>query len=150
MQSDYSEARAHALSYILLAVVLILSSYAVWSYWSVASLQPEEARHLGMAVRSAPALLALIAVPMLLWAIHCSTRQLLTAIRRHWLIFSLVASGICGIFGSAFWLLLQDSYQWGVQDSVVAAILLVPMTMLCLGVAGCIVAARVDGRARSR
>jgi drug/metabolite transporter (DMT)-like permease len=124
--------------------------HALWSHWSIASLQAEEARQLGLAVRSAPALRALIAVPLLLWAIHCSNRQLLRTIRKHWLVFSLAAAGVCAIVGSAFWLLLEDAYQWGAQDSVVAAILLVPVTMLCIGFAGCAVAARFDGRAGSR
>ena len=150
MQPNYSEARAHALSYILLAVVSILSSYALWSHWSMASLQAEEARQLGLAVRSAPALLALIAVPLLLWAIHCSNRQLLRVMRKHWLIFSLVAAGVCGIFGSALWLLREGTYQWGAQDAVVATIMLVPLVVLSVGAVGYGIAVRLDDRAGSR
>ena len=150
MQPNYSEARAYALSYILLAVVLILSSYALWSHWSIASLQVEEASQLGLAVRSAPALLALIAVPLPLWAIHCSNRQLLRVIRQRWLIFSLVAAGVCGIFGSALWLLREGTYQWGAQDGVVATILLVPLAVLSVGAVGYGIAVIFDIRAVSR
>ena len=150
MQSNYSEARAEALSYILLALVMILGSYALWSHWSIASLPAEDASQLGAVVRSAPALLAVLIVPLMLWAIGSGNLQLWSVFRKHWLVFSLAAAGVCAIVGSAFWLLLEDAYQWGAQDSVVAAILLVPVTMLCIGFAGCAVAARFDGRAGSR
>lgn len=150
MQSNYSEARALALSYILLVVVLILGGYALWSHWSIASLPAEDASQLGAVVRSAPALLAVLIVPLMLWAIGSGNLQPWHVIRKHWLVFSLVAAGVCAIVGSAFWLLLEGAYQWGAQDSVVAAIMLVPVTVLCIGLAGCAVAARLDGRAGSR
>ena len=150
MQSNYSEARAEALSYILLALVMILGSYALWSHWSIASLPAEDASQLGAVVRSAPALLAVLIVPLMLWAIGSGNLQLWSVFRKHWLVFSLAAAGVCAIVGSVFWLLLEDAYQWGAQDSVVAAILLVPVTMLCIGFAGCAVAARFDGSAGSR
>ncbi len=150
MQPNYSEAIAHAITYILLVVVLILSGYALWSHWSIASLQAEEASQLGFAVRSAPALLALIAVPLLLWAIHCSNRQLPRVIRKRWLIFSLVAVCVCAILGSGMWLLLAGTYQWGAQDGTVAAIVLVPVVVLGIGAVGYGIAAMLDKSAASR
>lgn len=150
MQSNYSEARALALCYILLAVVLMLVVYALWSHWSIASLPVEDASQLGAVVRSAPALLAVLAVPLMLWAIGSGNLQLWGVIRKHWLVFSLAAAGVLIIAGSAFWLLLEGSYRWGAQDNVLAAILVVPVTVLCIGLAGCAVAARFDGRAGSR
>ena len=124
--------------------------YALWSHWSITSLSAEDASQLGAVVRGAPALLAVLIVPLMLWAIGSGNLRLWSVIRKHWLVFSLAAAGVCAILGSAFWLLLEGAYQWGAQDSVVAAILLVPVTVLCIGLAGCAVAARLDGRAGSR
>lgn len=149
MQEHYAEAKAKAITYVLLAVVLILSSYALWSHWTIASLQTEEASQLGLAVRGAPALLVLIAVPLLLWAIHCSNRQLRRVIRQHWRIFSLIAACVCAIVGSALWLLWNGTYQWGVQDTVVAKILLIPLAVLSFSAVGYGLAAKFDGRAGS-
>jgi len=144
MHDNFAEAKAEALSYILLAVVLILACFALWSHWSIASLSVEEAVMLGGLVRGAPALLALITVPLLLWAIHCSSRQLLRVVCKHRLIFSLVVTGMCGIFGSALWLLVYGNYQWGAQDRVLAKILLVPAFVFVLGAAACGIATLVD------
>lgn len=150
MHDSFQEAKAEALSYILLAVVLILACYALWSHWSIASLSVEEAVMMGEVVRGAPALLALIFVPLMLWAIHCSSRQLLRVVCKHRLIFSLVVAGMCGIFGSALWLLVCGNYQWGPQDSVLAKILLVPVFVFALGVAAFGIAALVDKSAVKR
>jgi hypothetical protein len=150
MQSDYSEARAQALSYILLTVVLILGGYALWSHWSIANLPTEDASQLGAVVRSAPAILAVLTVPLMLWAISSGKLQLWYVVRKHWLVFALTAVGVCAIMGSAFWLLLEGTYQWGAQDNVLAAILMVTLTVLCIGFAGYAVAAWFNGRAGSR
>lgn len=150
MHDSFAEAKAEALSYVLLAVVLILACFALWSHWSIASLSVEEAVMLGGLVRGAPALLALIAVPLLLWAIHCSSRQLLRVMRKHRLIFSLVVAGMCGIFGSALWLLVCGNYQWGTQDSVLVKILLVPVFVFGLGAVACGIATLVDKSAAKR
>ncbi|MBA4290256.1 MAG: hypothetical protein C0439_14905 [Pseudomonas sp.] len=73
MHDSLAEAKAEALSYILQAVVLILVCFTLWAHWSIASLSVEEAVMLGGLVIGALALLALIAVPLLLAAIHCSS-----------------------------------------------------------------------------
>lgn len=150
MHDNFAEAKAEALSYILLVVVLILVCYAFWSHQSIASLPVEEAAMLGVVVRGAPALLALIAVPLLLWAIHCSSRPLIKFACKHRFMFSLVIAGVCCIFGSATWLLVGGNYESGIQDSVVAKILLVPLLVLVFGAIGCGIATIVDKGASER
>ncbi len=146
MQPLYAEARALALSYLLLACVLLLGGYAFWSHWYIATL-PGEAGQLGAAVRGAPASLTALTVPLLLWAIASSGKGTLKSmIHQHRLLYALVAGVVCAITISAAWLLLDAPYQWGAQDRVVVTIMLVPLTLLGIGVAGYAIAARIDSR----
>ena len=109
------------------------------------------AGQLGAAVRGAPALLTALAVPLLLWAIASSGEGTLKSmILQHRMLYALVAGVVCAITISAVWLLLDVPYQWGAQDWVVAAIMLVPLTLLGIGVAGYSIAAKIDSRTEVR
>jgi hypothetical protein len=149
MQRQYAEAKAEALSYILLAMVVMLVSYAFWSHWTIANLPMEETRQLGALVRAAPALIAALVVPLMLWAIVCGKLRLADVMRRHWMIFSLAAVGVCAIVASASLLLLDDGYQWGAQDSVIATVLLIPVAVICIGLVGYAVTVRFSGKVGS-
>lgn len=150
MHKHYAEAKAEALSYILLAVVVMLVCYAFWSHWSIANLPIEDIRQRGALVRAAPALTAALVVPLMLWAIACGRLRLTDVMRRHWMLYSLAAVGACAIAASASWLLLDDGYQWGAQDRVMATIMLVPVAVICTGLAGYAVTVRLASKAGSR
>ncbi len=150
MHKRYAEAKAEALSYILLAVVVMLVCYAFWSHWSITNLPIEGIHQRGALVRAAPALLAALIVPLILWAIACGRLRLTDVMRRHWMIFSLAAAGVCAIVASASWLLLDDGYQWGAQDRVMATVLLVPVAVICTGLVGYALTVRSAGKAGSR
>lgn len=149
MQRQYAEAKAEALSYILLAMVVMLVCYAFWSHWTIATLPMEETRQLGALVRAAPALIAALVVPLMLWAIVCDQLRLVDVVRRHWMIFSLTAVGVCAIVASASWLLLDDGYQWGAQDRVIATVLLIPVAVICTGLVGYAVTVGSSGKVGS-
>lgn len=149
MHRYYEEAKAAALSYILLAMVAMLVCYALWSHWTIANLPMEETRQLGALVRAAPALIAALVVPLMLWAIVCGKLRLADVMRRHWMIFSHAAVGVCAIVASASWLLLDDGYQWGAQDRVIATVLLIPVAVICIGLVGYAVTVRSSGKVGS-
>ena len=146
MHQCYAHARAEALSYILLAVVLLLACYALWSHWYIASLPLDEMHQHGILARGAPALIAALVIPLMLWAIGCGGLGLKNVMRKHWITFALTAVGVSAILASTLQLLLAPGYQWGAQDGFIATVLIVPVVVLGAGIIGCAITA---GLARS-
>jgi len=98
--------------------VAALGCYALWSHWHIVTLPAEEARQLGVIVRGAPALLAVLIVPLMLSAVANGNLLLFGSIRKHWLIFSLAAAGMSLIVCSASWLLFEGAYQRAAQGRI--------------------------------
>lgn len=145
MKRASMEVRAILLSYILLLCMLILGAYVLWTLWHIITLPSNEAVELGIAVRSAPAILVVLNAPLMLWAIGLSGRSVLRSlIKQYGWLYALVAGCALAVAFSTVWLLADGPYQWGAQDRIVAAVALVQMAVLGVGAIGYVIAAKLD------
>lgn len=150
MQSEISEIKALAITYILLFLLLMLGIYALWIRWYLTSLPMEHSSQHGAVVRGAPALLTMMVVPPMLLVIRRIVGPLLTFIRRQWKVFSLLMLFVFVSLASTVSLLLAAHYEFGAADRAVGAVLLVPLTILVFAGLGCSVAIMLDEKAASR
>lgn len=99
--------------------LLLLGVWAVWTWWYIAQLSPEEASEIGMAVRVAPVTTTLVMVFFWMGGLWLTVgrTQLSRVIAHYRWRFGFVIGSVLGILLIALRVVTMRPYHWGEQDA---------------------------------